>query len=160
MNLSRDEWSAMVNQPDCGCQEKTQLTQQQLGIAFSLWAPLMLSKKEWDVMSAGVPNAFIQTPMPDDNKEVIIKITGVLVHLMVEMSPAPHCPQERHESTACYSTQCLAWDTHCISALVHHFQEGFGRVWICIQSTWPMCCQQDGKGRAAHHQVPCWCLDV
>jgi len=45
------------------------------------------AKEERDVMSADVPNTFIQTLMPDDNKKVTMKITGVLVHLMVEQAP-------------------------------------------------------------------------
>jgi len=44
-----------------------------------------------DVMSADIPNAFIQTSMPDDlvtgKERVVMKITGVLVDLLVEMAP-------------------------------------------------------------------------
>jgi len=56
------------------------------------------AKEERDVMSADVPNAFIQTPMPDDNKKVIMKITGVLVHLMVEQAPEVYGPHVMHEN--------------------------------------------------------------
>jgi hypothetical protein len=47
-----------------------------------------------DVMSADVPNAFIQTHMEvdDPNKKVIMKITGVLVDLLVEMAPETYGP--------------------------------------------------------------------
>jgi hypothetical protein len=46
-----------------------------------------------DVMTADVPNAFIQTHMKEDpNKKVIMKITGVLVHLLVDMSPETYGP--------------------------------------------------------------------
>ncbi|KAL7575021.1 hypothetical protein ACA910_010834 [Epithemia clementina (nom. ined.)] len=42
-----------------------------------------------DVMIADIPNAFIQTPMPKANKgeRVIMKIRGLLVDMLVEMSP-------------------------------------------------------------------------
>ena len=41
-------------------------------------------------MSEDLPNAFIQTKIPyieDGEERVIMKITGVLVDLMVEMAP-------------------------------------------------------------------------
>jgi len=49
-------------------------------------------------MSVDVPNTFIQTPMPDDNKKVMMKITGVLVHLMVEQAPEVYAPCVVHEN--------------------------------------------------------------
>ena len=48
------------------------------------------AKEELNVMSADVPNAYIQTKIPDieDGKErVIMKITGVIVNLLVKMAP-------------------------------------------------------------------------
>ena len=43
--------------------------------------------EEADKMSADVPNAFIQTDITHKNERMIMKITGVLVHLPVEMAP-------------------------------------------------------------------------
>ena len=43
-----------------------------------------------DIMTNDIPNAFIQTNMPTDPDEkdrVIMKITGVLVDMLVELSP-------------------------------------------------------------------------
>ena len=43
-----------------------------------------------DIMTADVPNAFIQTEMPEPEKgqeRVIMKITGVLVDMLVQLSP-------------------------------------------------------------------------
>ena len=42
-----------------------------------------------DVMTADVPNAFIQTPMPiiDEKDKVIMKLTGVLVDILLKMAP-------------------------------------------------------------------------
>ena len=53
------------------------------------------AKEGRDVMMADVPNAFIQTKMPEikDGKErVTMKITGVLVDLLVEMAPEVYGP--------------------------------------------------------------------
>ena len=46
------------------------------------------AKEERNVMSVDVPNTFIQTKMPDikyGEEREIMKITGVLVDLLVEM---------------------------------------------------------------------------
>ena len=56
------------------------------------------AKEGRDVMSADVPNAFIQTDMPDDSNKVVMKITGVLVHLMVEMAPEVYGPYVVYEN--------------------------------------------------------------
>jgi len=56
------------------------------------------------VVSTDVPNAFIQTPVPDDNKKVTMKITGVLVHLMVEQAHevcGPHVVHENGKKVLC-----------------------------------------------------------
>jgi hypothetical protein len=48
------------------------------------------AKENRDIMTADVPNAFVQTPMPetkDGEARIIMKITGVLVDLLVEMAP-------------------------------------------------------------------------
>ena len=45
--------------------------------------------EEGDVMTADVPNAFIQTPMPEvkpGEERVMMKITGVLVDMLVQLS--------------------------------------------------------------------------
>jgi hypothetical protein len=45
-----------------------------------------------DVMTADVPNAFIQTDMPEGKEHVIMKITGVLVDMLVQMAPETYGP--------------------------------------------------------------------
>ena len=41
-----------------------------------------------DVMSLDIPNAFIQTMMPKDaNSRVMMKITGLLVDMLIELDP-------------------------------------------------------------------------
>ena len=60
-----------------------------------------------DVMSADVPNAFIQTKMPEvkeGEERVMMKITGVLVDMLIQLDPqfcGPHVVYER-ESKVLY----------------------------------------------------------
>jgi len=53
------------------------------------------AKEGRDVMTADVPNAFIQTKLPeikDGEERIVMKITGVLVDLIVEMAPDVYGP--------------------------------------------------------------------
>jgi len=53
------------------------------------------AKEERDVMTADVPNAFIQTKMPEQAKgadRILMKITGVLVDLLVKIAPEIYGP--------------------------------------------------------------------
>ena len=46
-------------------------------------------------MTSDIPNAFIQTAMPptkEGEEQVIMKITGVLVHLLVQLAPEVYGP--------------------------------------------------------------------
>ena len=50
---------------------------------------------EQDVMTADVPNAFIQAPMPEvkpSEERVMMKITGVLVDMLVQLSHEVYGP--------------------------------------------------------------------
>ena len=51
-----------------------------------------------DMMTADIPNAFIQANMPDGGERVIMKITGVLVDLMVQMPPEIYGPYVVYEN--------------------------------------------------------------
>ncbi|MGC9197302.1 MAG: hypothetical protein ACP5IL_17920, partial [Syntrophobacteraceae bacterium] len=58
------------------------------------------AKEKRDVMTADVPNAFIQAQMPNldyANERVFMKITGVLVDLLVEMAPEVYKSFVTHE---------------------------------------------------------------
>ncbi len=60
------------------------------------------AKEKRDVMTADVPNAFIQAQMPnldDANERVYMKITGVLVDLIIEMAPEVYKPFVTFEGT-------------------------------------------------------------
>ena len=51
--------------------------------------------EERDIMTADVPNAFIQTKIPDPKKgeeKIIMKITGPLVDMLVELNPQLYGP--------------------------------------------------------------------
>ena len=61
------------------------------------------AKEGRDVMSCDIPNAFIQTKLPnikEGDERVIMKITGVLVDLLVDISPevyGPYVVYDRHK---------------------------------------------------------------
>jgi hypothetical protein len=51
--------------------------------------------EERDVITCDIPNAFIQALMPevkDGNERVMMKITGVLVDMLVELNPELYGP--------------------------------------------------------------------
>ena len=45
------------------------------------------AKQGRDVMIIDMPNAFVQTVLPDNDEKVIMKIRGRLVHALVEIDP-------------------------------------------------------------------------
>jgi hypothetical protein len=49
-------------------------------------------------MTCDIPNAFVQTDIPQDKlqkgKRIIMKIRGALVNILVEMNPAKYSPDE------------------------------------------------------------------
>ena len=61
------------------------------------------AKEGRDVMSCDIPNAYIQAELPNlgpDDEQVIMKITGVLVDLLVSISPeiyGPYVVTENHK---------------------------------------------------------------
>ena len=57
------------------------------GINSIFLIAMIAAWEDRDVMMADVPNAFIQTNMPDGNECVIMKITGVLVDIIVLINP-------------------------------------------------------------------------
>ena len=50
------------------------------------------AKQHRDVMTNDVPNAFVQTPIPQDGEKFIMKIRGKLVDMLVEISPETYEP--------------------------------------------------------------------
>ena len=53
-----------------------------------------------DVISADVPNAFIQTEMPEikqGEERVMMKITGVLVDMLIQLDPQLYGPHDVYE---------------------------------------------------------------
>ena len=56
---------------------------------------LVDAKEGRDVMSTDIPNAFVQTEMPtvkDGEERIIMKITGVLVDMLVQLAPEVYGP--------------------------------------------------------------------
>ena len=107
---------------------------------------LMLSmcidaSEERDIMTADVPNAFVQTDMPDTNPgddRVIMKIEGILADMLVEIAPeiySPYAVKERGR-TVLYLIVLKAIYGQLFErpALVLGIQKGLGIHWFCFQS--------------------------
>ena len=45
------------------------------------------SKENRDIMILDVPNTFLQTPIPKGEEKIILKVTGMLVDVLVEICP-------------------------------------------------------------------------
>ena len=59
------------------------------------------TKEEQDIVCAILPNAFVQAEMPksqDSKGQVIMKIAGVLVDMLVQLNPELHGPHVVHEN--------------------------------------------------------------
>ena len=100
MVKSKAEWYLMVEESENGLPRKILQDQQQLW--RELCSLLTIDAHEnRDVMSADVPNAFIQTAMPEvkeGEERVMMKITGVLVGMLVQLDPqlyGPHIVYEK-----------------------------------------------------------------
>jgi hypothetical protein len=69
--------------------------------------------EERDVMTCNIPNAFIQALMPevkDGDERVMMKITGVLVDLLVELNPelyGPYVIYEKHKRNKVLHVQVM-----------------------------------------------------
>ena len=50
------------------------------------------AKQRRDIMTNDVPNAFVQTPVPQDGEKIIMKIQGQLVGLLLEIAPESYEP--------------------------------------------------------------------
>ena len=59
---------------------------------------IIAAKEHHDVMTADVPNAFIQAHVEPGEERVIMKITGVLVDLLVVMAPEVYGPYVVYEN--------------------------------------------------------------
>ena len=66
----------------------------------SLFLTMVIDAKEnRDIMTVDIPNAFIQTPLPEleVDEHVIMKISGVLVEILVKDSPDVYGPYVVYE---------------------------------------------------------------
>jgi hypothetical protein len=88
-------------------------------------------KENRDVMSADIPNAFIQANLPDmqdGDERVVMKITGVLVDLLVEIDVAKYGPyvvfENWRKNDLRRITKSIIWDVGCGTNLVSAVQKG------------------------------------
>jgi hypothetical protein len=88
------------------------------------------AKEDRDVMTCDIPNALIQAELPNlgpDNKKVIMKITGVLVELLVNMSPevyGPYINGQTQESNLCTSPERPIWHVNLRRHMVYKTTQG------------------------------------
>ena len=81
-------------------------------------------------MTADIPNAFIQAELPNlgpDDERVIMKITGVLVELLVNMSPevyGPYINGQTQESNLCTSPESPIWHVNLSRHMVYKTTQG------------------------------------
>ena len=84
------------------------------------------AKERQDVMTADVPNAFMQTKIDQQNREdkTVMKITGVLVDMLVEDSPDIHADYTVHEDNkkTLHVEALRATHGMLISALLFHMK--------------------------------------
>jgi hypothetical protein len=59
---------------------------------------LINAKQQQDIMTNDVPNAFVQTPIPQDGDKIIMKIRGQLVDLLLEIAPEAYKPYIVYEN--------------------------------------------------------------
>ena len=78
-----------------GMADKRRLSKPMAALESIMLTAMIDAHEGWDVMCTDIPNAFIQAEMPDisDGKErVTMKITGVLVDMLVQLSPEIYGP--------------------------------------------------------------------
>ena len=84
----------MVNLQENGCPKKIQPAPQQALRVIFLTA-VIDAKEGRDVMTADIPNAFIQAKLPTTKKgdeRIVMKCQGILVDFLVEMAPEVYGP--------------------------------------------------------------------
>jgi hypothetical protein len=86
----------MESQPENGYQERTL----QVALESIMITAVIDAHEERNVMTCDIPNAFIQALMPvvkDGDGRVMMKITGVLVNMLVELNPELYGPYMVYE---------------------------------------------------------------
>lgn len=58
----------------------------------------VIEAKQWrDIMTLDIPNAFVQTPVPQDGDKIIMKIQGALVNILCAICPEIYEPYVTYE---------------------------------------------------------------
>ena len=97
------------------------------------------------LMTLDIPNAFIQTEMPevkDGEQRVTMKITGVLVDMIVQLNPNPYrgfvvC--KKGQKVLCVQVM------RAIYGMLVSFRKKMGGIWVQGQPIRPMYSKPDGK---------------
>ena len=103
-------------------------------------------------MTNDVPNAFIQTNMPTDPDEkdrVIMKITGVLVDMLVELSPeecGPYVVIENGKKVLCVRILKALYGMLAAALLWYKkFRKDLESIGFIFNSLRPLRCQSHGQ---------------
>ena len=88
------------------------------------------AREKRDVMTLDVPNAFVQTPLEykDGDEKIIMKITGVLVDMLLEVDPMKYKDfvvfKKRKKSSLCPSDASNIWNAPSRIVVVQEVQKG------------------------------------
>jgi hypothetical protein len=88
-------WMVYNGKPTRKWLSREDLTSPTAALESIMLTVIVDAKEGRDVMTADIPNAFIQTKLPKikgSREQVIVKITGVLVDLLVDMAPELYGP--------------------------------------------------------------------
>ena len=122
-----------------------------------------------DVMTCDIPNAFIQALMPevkDGDERVMMKITGVLVDMLVELNPelyGPYVVYEKNRRNKAHYVQVMRAIYGMLEAAILWYKKLWGELKqkrIQVQSLCFMCCEPYGKRISAYASFPCGRFEI
>ena len=93
-------------------------------------------KENCDVMTSDIPNAFIQAHIPKTkagDERVVMKITGMMVDLLVQLSPntyGQHVVFKRGTKVISTSLAGTVWNVGGSNSVVSETAKGSGINWI------------------------------
>ena len=111
-------------------------------------------------ISSDVPNAFIQTDIPNGNKQAIKNIKGGLLDLLLETAHRIYGKYVVYENVKkvylYWSAAGFIWNTCGISTVVRQVTQWSKRGWFWIKPLRPLCFQQNDELEATQYNVSRW----
>jgi hypothetical protein len=85
------------------------------------------AKQQRDIMTNDVPDAFVQTPIPQDGEKIIMKIRGQLLDLLMEIAPETYKPyivyEAKQASTLCTNAKSIVRNADCFYPLLQEISQ-------------------------------------